>query len=465
MTDAAAAVPRALPGPSRGREQAIRVGVGIFFGGIFLGNIAAIVWLWVANHNLDFSFAPNLWAAWMTRLGGLTGLLAAYLALVQVLLLARLPLISRLAGFDRLTIWHRWNGYACLILVLAHTVMAVVGYSIGNRPVLREIWALLDHDILTGMVTATVGLGFFVLVTSTSIVIVRRRLPYELWYAVHITAYAGIALAWFHEIPTGGDINTTFHQNAATYWRVLFFGTFGLLVFRVLSPFVNAARFGLRVAEVTVEGPTVTSLRITGRNLDRLPARAGQFLIWRFLTRGFWWTAHPFSLSAAPDGRSLRISVKASGDHTNRIGTIPVGTRVLAEGPFGTFTDAVRRRPKVLLIAGGIGITPVRALAETMTANVALVYRVLSDADVVFADELAALVARRGIEVHYVVGDHASAEGRELLSTSHLRALIPDIADRDVYVCGPPAMVESIRGNVRAAGVPRRRLHVERFAL
>jgi predicted ferric reductase len=455
----------ALPAPARrARAQHIRIAAGIFFWGLFLGNFAAIVWMWVANHNLDFSFAPNLTAAWMARLGGLTGLLGAYLALVQVLLLARLPFLGRLAGFDRLTVWHRWNGYACLLLVVAHTVMAILGYSLEtHRSFPRQFWRMVGENLFPGMVTATIGLALFVLVSVTSVMIVRRRLNYELWYAVHLTAYAAIALSWFHEIPTGGDLALS--PNAARYWRILFFGTLALLAFRLLSPLANALRFRLRVAEVHAEGPNVTSIRITGRQLDKLHAQSGQFFLWRFLTPGYWWTAHPFSLSAAPDGRSFRISVKASGDHSARMGSIPVGTRVIAEGPFGTFIDSVRHRGKVLLIAGGIGITPVRALAEVMDGDVVVIHRVLSDEQVVFQDEMAELAARRGLELHYVVGDHLTGEGRSLLSAGHLRELVPDIAERDVYVCGPPGMVAVAVGYVRQAGVPHRRLHVERFAL
>ncbi len=290
------------------RTQYSRVRFGrLVAGGVVwafvLGNVVAIVWIWIANHNLDFSFAPDYWATLMARLGGLTGLLAAFTALVQVLLLARLPFLGRLIGFDRLTVWHRWNGYLCLLLVLAHTVMAVLGFSLdGNKSFFGEFWKLVADNILTGMVTATIGLALFLLVTVSSVTIARRHLPYELWYAVHLTAYAAIALAWFHQIPTGGDINPTFHPNAATYWRVLFFGTLALLAFRVLTPIVSAFRYRLRVAEVIAEGPKVTTMRMTGRRLDRMGARPGQFFLWRFLTGGFWWTAHPFSLSAAPTG-------------------------------------------------------------------------------------------------------------------------------------------------------------------
>jgi predicted ferric reductase len=208
----------------------------------------------------------------------------------------------------------------------------------------------------------------------------------------------------------------------------------------------------------------VVSLRITGRNVHRLRASAGQFFLWRFLARGAWGTAHPFSLSAAPDGGSLRITVKGLGDHTGRIGQIEPGTRVLAEGPFGIFTDDRRRGEKAVLIAGGIGITPIRALIEAMTGDLIVLYRVVADADVIFRDELDRLCAMRGAVLHYLVGDHSGA-GRDLLGPAHLLELVPDITERDVFLCGPPAMADHVRKNIREARVPRRQVHAERFAL
>jgi predicted ferric reductase len=427
---------------------------------VYLGNIAALVWIWVDNGNLTMHTTADL----LARTAGLAGLLGAYLALVQVVLLSRLPILESVAGFDRLTQWHRWNGHLCIALVLVHVILQIQGYSMPtHRSFGDEFWTLVARGAFPGMITATIGTVFLVAVAWSSYAIVRRRLPYELWYGVHLTAYAGIVLAWFHEIPTGGDL--ALNPGAARYWRIMALVALATVAWRVLAPLVSIGRHRLRVVEVKAEGPGATSLRIAGRKLDRLHAAPGQFFIWRFLTPGHWWSAHPFSLSAAPDGATFRITAKSVGDHTARMRTIPVGTRVVTEGPFGDFTERSRRREKVLLVAGGIGITPVRALLERMNGDVVAIYRVLAPEDIVFADELEELRRTRGVSLHYVIGDHATDEGSSLLSPEHLGELVPDLAEREVYLCGPPAMTNVTEKRLRRAGVPRRRLHVERFAL
>ena len=429
---------------------------------IFAGNLAAIIWLWWHGGNVVGVHGSG---EWLTSFARITGLLGAYSALLQVLLLARLPWLERLVGFDRLSGWHRWNGHACLYLVLAHVVLSVWGYALMDRlSIPKEISTMLGGGIYPGMITATIGTALLILVVVSSVVVVRRRLPYEAWYAVHLTAYASIALAWFHQIPTGNEL--VLDRAAADYWRALYLATLGaLLVFRVVVPIANAFRYRLRVAEVVAEGPGVVSLLIAGRNLDRLGARAGQFFLWRFLGRGRWWASHPFSLSASPDRGSLRITVKSLGDFSHRLAEIRPGTRVLAEGPFGVFTADARRRPGAVLIAGGIGITPIRALMEDMDAGTVVVYRVVCPEDIVLKAELDEIARERELVLHYVVGDHRTAEGRDHLSPVHLRQLVPDIAGCDVYVCGPPAMTDVLEANVRAAGVPKRFIHAERFAL
>ena len=99
-----------------------------------------------------------------------------------------------------------------------------------------------------------------------------------------------------------------------------------------------------------------------------------------------------------------------------------------------------------------------------MRGDIVVIHRAMSDGDLIFKGELDELAARSGLVVHSVVGDHRG-DGARLLSPEHLRELVPDASDRDVFLCGPPAMTDAISRNLRAAGVPRRHLHVERFAL
>src|SRR5436190_17867626 len=197
---------------------------------VLAGNAGAIVWLWVHGGNVSDDLSTG---ELLTSLARITGLLASYAALLQVLLLARLPWLEQLVGFDRLSVWHRWNGHVCLDLVLAHVVLSVWGYALMDKVSLpNEISTMLGGRIYPGMITATVGTALLVAVVVSSVVIVRRRLRYESWYAVHFAAYAGIALAWFHQIPTGNEL--VLDHVAADYWRALYLVTLGLLVaFRV----------------------------------------------------------------------------------------------------------------------------------------------------------------------------------------------------------------------------------------
>src|SRR4051794_32321860 len=181
------------------RTVAVRTPTGAFVAGLVwlvaAANLVAIVWLWYHGGNV---VGVEKTGDVLTSAARLTGLLGSYSALLQVLLLARIPWLERQVGLDRLSVWHRWNGHACLYLVLAHVVLSIWGYALLDKlPLTKEISTMLNGGIYPGMITATIGTVLLLAVVFSSIVIVRRRMRYEWWYAVHITVYASIALAWF----------------------------------------------------------------------------------------------------------------------------------------------------------------------------------------------------------------------------------------------------------------------------
>jgi predicted ferric reductase len=399
----------------------------------------------------------------LLTIGKFFGLHAALIMMLQLLLIARLPWLDRRIGMDRLTSWHRWTGFSLLCAVVLHSTFVVFGYArLDNAPVLRTFLGL------AGVVASLLGMcagAIIVAVAVMSIRYARRRLQYETWHAIHVCVYLAVLLGLVHQFLEG----TTFTSSplAKAYWWTLwaFVGS-SLIVARFVLPLWRNAYHQFRVAAVVPESDNVVSVYVTGRHLDRLPARAGQFFIWRFLGNGSWWQANPFSLSAAPDGRSLRLTAKAVGATSAGLRHVPVGSRVFAEGPYGAFTDLHRTKDATLLIAGGVGVTPIRALLEDSAGSVVVLYRVRTMEDAVLLTELQELARARGAELHVLAGrTGAGSPPNSPFEPRQLIDLVPDIADRDVFVCGPPAMTSAVLGSLRALNVPRLQVHAERFSL
>ena len=402
----------------------------------------------------------------VTAGGQLAALYGTYLVLLQLILMSRSPWLDQVLGQDRVTLLHRWVGFTAIVLLGVHGVLTVTGYGLanGSGPIGEAVTMLTSYPyVLMG----TAGMALLVLIGVTSIRAARRRVSYETWYGIHLYAYLAIALAFMHQLAVGTDFLGD--PVARVYWIGLYVVAISLmLIFRFGQPIALSLRHRLRVANVVVESPDVVSIYMTGRDLDQLAVRAGQWFRWRFLTPADWWRSHPFSLSAAPNGQFLRITVKQLGDHTSKLQRMRVGTPVFLEGPYGNMTGAQRTRPRVLLIAGGIGITPLRALLEELPAgagDVALIYRARRPRDFVFRKEIEQLAAMRGAVVHYVVGRHGTREmPHDPLEARSIQRMVPDVAQRDVYVCGPVPMMDAVRRNLRALHVPDAQIHDERFS-
>jgi predicted ferric reductase len=417
--------------------------------------------LFVLGHGFEDLGAPG---GLLTGLGRLTGLYGALALVLQLVLIARMPWLETRLGMDRLTAWHRWSGFWVLWLLIAHVVFITLGYAgQDGSPVISEIGTLVfeTDDVLK----ATVAMALLIVVGITSARRVRRRMQYETWHFVHLYAYLAVVLGFLHQVSVGQDFTNS--PIGRFYWWSLYGLALGaVFVARIGLPLLRNFRHRLRVVSVTRESPDVVTIWIGGRHLDRLPARAGQFFLWRFLSR--WWEAHPYSLSAMPDGQHLRITVKALGDGSAWLQRIRPGTRVLAEGPYGAFTAERRTRKHVLLIAGGVGVTPVRALLEEFAHardNIVVIYRASTPQNAVLAPELQSLARWCGARLHVVVGP-STAVGRygPMMGPRHVVAMVRDVRRRDVYVCGPPGMTDAVQRTLTELGVPAAQCHTERFA-
>lgn len=401
-------------------------------------------------------------AARLSAAARVLGMLAAYASLVVVLLVARLPAVERAVPAHLIRRWHGVGGAAVLLLSSAHAVFAVAGQAALTRSgVLAEVPTVALRFRL--VLPATVGLGLLIIASALSARPLRYRIGYLRWRVLHLTTYLAVALAFGHEL-LGVELRSAV---ARAVWSALFVLTaLAVAWYRVAGPLVVSRRHQLRVASVLAEAPDTWSVRVTGHDLDRLGARPGQYLRWRILASGAWARSRPYSLSAVPTADGLRFTVKARGDAARAVRDLRPGTRIAVEGPYGALTERWRTRRRVLLIAGGMGVAPLRALFEGMWAepgHLTLLYRAARAEDLIFVDELDGIASERGAHVHYLVGPPGGAGRPEPLAPVALAATVDDVTACDAYVCGPPGMVETAVASLLAAGVPAHQIHAETY--
>lgn len=439
---------RALPGA--GSVAAVAAGIGA---GAVVGSTLVIVLPTTGSS-----------AGLITAGGTLTAMLGTYLSLVLLVLVARVPWLERDLGQDRLVAAHRRLAPVAVTLIVAHVVLTTAGYAQSAQ----IGWWTQFVELTFGypwMLPATVAFVAMVSLALLSIRRVRSKMRYETWWVAHLYFYLAVALAFGHQITSGSIFMG--HPMFRTSWIGLYVAMAGVVVIsRFGLPLYRGWRHRLRVVSVEPDIPGVVTVTMAGQHLDRLHVAGGQFFEWRFLTRDWWWQAHPYSLSAAPDGRSLRITVKNLGDQSGALATrLRPGTRVLAEGPYGVFTaDRARPGAPLVALAAGVGIAPLLSLLASLPADgrdVTLIYRVVDtdEGSVALRQEVTSLIATRGWHAHYLTGDIDECT----IDAGRLLLLAPRLADADVFACGPAGFISRVRNAATDAGVPRERFHHELF--
>lgn len=397
---------------------------------------------------------------WLTLGGRLAGLVGTYLMLVMVILMSRIPWLERSVGQDQLVRWHRRIGGWPIGLIALHVVLITWGYAqLTSVSLVRQFWTFILHypDILD----SALALALLVMAGVTSARIVRRRVKYETWWVVHLYMYLALGLAFFHQIKIG--VMFLGHPVTRVLWiSIWVVAALSVTSFRIALPVIRNLRHQLRVSAVREEAPGVYSVVVTGRQINQLAVSGGQFFQWRFMTRELWWHAHPYSLSALPRAPFMRVTVKGLGDHSNAMAHLKPGTRVIVEGPYGTFTRHSLSAKRVLLVGAGVGVTPLRALLEDLphSIHVTVLIRASMPDDVVHRQEIVEMVAKRRGSFHELIGSRDQVR----LSTKSLHGLVGDLRDVEVYVCGPDSFTEMVVSAARQLGAQAERIHRETFS-
>ncbi len=436
----------------------------IFIFGLFAAIFCITVSFWW-HFSGQMLFAGNLGSTSIS-IGRLFGMIATLLVLLQFILIGRVKWVEKVFGLDKLSRIHGLNGKIAFLLIAAHVFLITTGYKLINESsYLGQFTDFLLNweDVLKAV------LGFLILIFTVglSVSIARKRLKYETWYYVHVFNYLFILLIYGHQFENSTALISPAFK---LFWYFLYGAVaLNMLWFRFISPLLKFRKHRFTVARVEKEGPA-TSIYITGQKMDEFKIDAGQFMIFRFLQKGFWKQAHPFSLSQAPRDNEVRLTAKGLGDFTNELPNIKPGTQVIIDGPHGIFTRKLAEPKKPLLfIAGGIGITPIFSMLEDMKQdnhNTVLLYSNKTREETVFGDELKTLSEQNGFKlINILSNEEVPGYEHGMLNKEAIAKLVPDVASREVFLCGPPPMMTALKSALVELGVDKHHIHFERFAL
>lgn len=432
---------------------------------LWLASLASVLLVWSSTT----TFISGDISLWLHNFGLLFGLLATFFALTQFMLMGRITWIERSFGLDHLASYHRINGYLAIGFIVLHPIFVTLSHAlISKRNLFAEYSYSITHDPYVWL--AFIAEILFLTVAVSSMYIARKRLKFETWYFVHLMVYAAIVLASFHQFAIGSSFAGSIHPLARGYWIGLYaFVAANVLIWRFALPLLNLSVHRFRIERVVHETVSTTSLYIRVNKLEEWRSRPGQFVLVRIFAKGFWWQEHPFSLSWIPHDNMVRLTIRHVGDYTNRMAKLKPGAFVMISGPFGRFTSVVAETNKRLFIAGGVGITPIRSLIEQAVDEKipsVLIYANRTPRDVVFADELRKFSDKELKIIDVFSEPPQSYKGHTgYVSSAMIQRLVPDVAERDVYLCGPPLMMEKLLADLTELKIPARQIHYERFSL
>jgi len=384
---------------------------------------------------------------------------------LQFGLTARFRYVTAPWGEDVIYHFHRQISQIAVGLVVAHALIMSVRHP--------EMFAIPGSfaDVPLGAVFAFVSIFALIALVVTAIWRVKLNIRYETWHAAHIVlAVVAVAAGVIHMAGWAFYLSDPWKR---TLWIGLTIFWIGLLVYvRIIKPLFMLRR-PYRVSEARKELGDTTTLVMQPDGHEGFRFSPGQFGWLTLWGSPFKITGHPFSFSSSAESQDGRVemSIRKLGDFTNEIGNVPVGQRVYLDGPYGAFTIGNPADMHVL-IAGGVGITPMMSMIRTLADRgdkrpVVLVYGSKDWESITFRDELETLKSRLNLTiVHVLSKPPAGWAGEQGFITAELfkRHLPPPFADHEYFICGPAVMMDAIESVLGELGVPLSKYHSERYS-
>ncbi|MBI4407792.1 MAG: ferric reductase-like transmembrane domain-containing protein [Candidatus Kerfeldbacteria bacterium] len=389
----------------------------------------------------------------LARIFALSG---ASLLLLQLPLAARFKWLERVYGLDKLMRFHLWTGIIGYCLITLHGTMILVYYwQFG--------WDVVVAFITPGWRWETLGLVSFLFITIIILITFIRRyspkVPYHVWKWIHQFIYLGVLGGFFHSLFLGTQLT-----GGLLRWYWIGLGLLALYAFIHRRCIVPYKAKPYRVSDHQVIAKTVHHVILEPTAGAKLQHQPGQFIFVQFQSQGITKEWHPFTVSSAPSAQQLTLSMKTSGDWTQTLDQLAIGSHAKIEGPYGRFSYASIPPDDFgyVFVAGGIGITPLHSmitelLAQSSAKPMTLLYSARSVDDIAFKTEFDALAASHSnFKLVYVTGR---------IDQACLQKEIPEQLRQQYFICGPKPMMKAIVKCLHNLAVPTKQIHFEEFAL
>lgn len=397
------------------------------------------------------------------RSGKILGLLAATLLLFQLVLAGRVRGLDRIFGLNRLYRIHRMNAVILTLLALFHPLLVFAPEDITSIPVELKYWPEVLGVLLLGVIVLMAASGLWRLFLGFSF--------HRWWLAHRAAAFAAVAMLTLHVL----NVSDTFESGRPRQIVLLAVAAYALMFVRVKMKPLILKKNAWEVSGVTKAGKDTWSVVLSPRSGQTFSYLPGQFAFLTFQSSGVPAEEHPFTISSAPTRPGhLEFTIRCSGDWTALAGRLRPGDTALVDGPYGQFSHLfVRDRTDVVMIAGGVGITPMLSMIRYMAdrkdeRHIRLVWSNRTEDDILYADELKDLESRLpGLEVTHILtrlSGRSSGGGR--LNRDILKELLSEYRGTPTaFVCGPPLMMKQVRQWLLEIGFEPESIRTEEFRL
>lgn len=389
-------------------------------------------------------------------LGQLAGLLAATLVCAEFMLATRVRVLETLfGGLDKVYKTHAITGALAFLFMLNHPVLLALNVLPNVPAAVRFFLPTLDN------LPYAYGIFALYLMIMLLVLTLFLRLPYHIWKKTHILMVFPQMFIIAHVIFITSD---TSRYMPLRYWILSlgFVSLFAYVYKRFLYPHLGHLH-NYRIAAVRqLDGITELTLAAEGKKLEFTP---GQFVFLSIQDKAIGTEDHPFSISSSPGDGLLRLSIRESGDYTQRLGLAKSGMKVKLYGPYGAFGEkSFAKNKDEIWIAGGIGITPFLSMLKHYAQaapkkNIWLFYTTRQEKDAAYVEEISRLTKQQP-QIKFL---HQSTEKGQRLSADLVAKTAGNVKDKQVFLCGPGTMIEDLWEQFVSLGVNPRNLIYEEF--